>query len=677
MAVKTFNTRIKLKNDTSVNWGRNSDNTGLVLLAGEFAFDTTKKNFFIGDGTTSTKTLPYIIGAAVMADYTALGSGVTPVAITSSMTLNEALANLQGQVSEAAQSGVTSIDNHTGTFQTSGYITTESVPAEGQNPAYTAIVLDENTIDHDYNAGGTYYYNHLATVDTVMNALETLDGVITGTPGAGKTPVAFSQTDGVVTASFADISITASQVSDLSTWAGSNAVTSIQGDGTYLEPSTATTGAVTISHKTSSFAAASGTANMIPGGSFTNKVLSYDGAGHINGENTTTYTLQTVDVASASATGFFADAKETKDYVDAAINRALDSEVTFMGVTSTLPASPDNGDLWKVGGDIIIPAASAASGVQEKAVIGDAIIYKYDDTQGATGNGWYVIPSGDESFADTWRPISVNGTQLLGNGINTGSVNFEGANDNPVVVGSGANGTVKIEHDAITTPSSGTDTAKSQGDSVTVMTGISGDSYGHVTGYTTNTFTVPVVNTHSLSIGTENAYNTYNPSVQGSTNQIVTIAGSGPISAVSSTGSATTITISHDGPGTNGADITAVTTASALKVAYDAKGHITSSAALTATDITCTEAVYGSGSSTSNTQTALTNLASAVGSISIGTLNTDNASAQATSSSESFSGTINLHKISKTASTDDLIQGLTILLDCGSATTVIDVPTGA
>lgn len=226
MPVKTFNTRIKLKQDTNAHWvnpGGNpigQDNPGLILLNGELGFDTTNSNFKIGDGSSRWDQLKYIIGSAIIADYTALPAGVTlgnPIANTD--TLNVALAKLQSQVSSAASAGVTSIDNHIGAFQTSGYIITESVPAEGQNPAFTAIALDSNSIDHNYNEGGQYYYNHLATVDTVMHALGTLDVPSTGTGaitgfGAGKTLATLTETDGKIAATFQDISITASQISD-------------------------------------------------------------------------------------------------------------------------------------------------------------------------------------------------------------------------------------------------------------------------------------------------------------------------------------------------------------------------------------------------------------------------------------------------------------------------------
>lgn len=53
--------------------------------------------------------------------------------------------------------------------------------------------------------------------DTVTKAIEALDGTVSGTPGAAKTLTAFSETDGKVSATFGDISIKKSQVSDLGT----------------------------------------------------------------------------------------------------------------------------------------------------------------------------------------------------------------------------------------------------------------------------------------------------------------------------------------------------------------------------------------------------------------------------------------------------------------------------
>ena len=51
----------------------------------------------------------------------------------------------------------------------------------------------------------------------VKSAIDALDGTVSGSAGAGKTLTAFSQTDGKVSATFGNISITKSQVSDMPT----------------------------------------------------------------------------------------------------------------------------------------------------------------------------------------------------------------------------------------------------------------------------------------------------------------------------------------------------------------------------------------------------------------------------------------------------------------------------
>lgn len=57
----------------------------------------------------------------------------------------------------------------------------------------------------------------LATAGQVADKIASLDGSVSGTPAASKTLTAFSETDGVVSATFGDISITKSQVSDFPT----------------------------------------------------------------------------------------------------------------------------------------------------------------------------------------------------------------------------------------------------------------------------------------------------------------------------------------------------------------------------------------------------------------------------------------------------------------------------
>ena len=74
----------------------------------------------------------------------------------------------------------------------------------------------------------------------VNSALQTLDGTVSGTAGSGKTLTAFSQTDGKVSATFGNISITKSQVSDFPTIPTvNNATLTIQKNGTTVKTFTA------------------------------------------------------------------------------------------------------------------------------------------------------------------------------------------------------------------------------------------------------------------------------------------------------------------------------------------------------------------------------------------------------------------------------------------------------
>lgn len=89
----------------------------------------------------------------------------------------------------------------------------------------TALSGKQNTLTFDgtYNAST----NKAATVSTVTNAIGALDASLTGSAGAGKTLTAFSQTNGKVTATFGNISITKSQVSDFAHNQASDTITAM------------------------------------------------------------------------------------------------------------------------------------------------------------------------------------------------------------------------------------------------------------------------------------------------------------------------------------------------------------------------------------------------------------------------------------------------------------------
>lgn len=83
------------------------------------------------------------------------------------------------------------------------------------------------------------------------------------------------------------------------------------------------------------------------------------------------------------------------------------------GTITTLPSasSSNEGYTYKV-----ITAGTYAS---QSAAVGDTFI--------SNGSSWILIPSGDD-VEDTWRAIYVNGTEVLGDGISSGAVDYRVAN---------------------------------------------------------------------------------------------------------------------------------------------------------------------------------------------------------------------------------------------------------
>ena len=91
----------------------------------------------------------------------------------------------------------------------------------------TGISISSNTISVDTGSVASGVTKPV-TGGAVYNAIGALDGTVSGTPGAGNTLTAFSQTDGKVSATFGAISITTSQISDYSP----GSTVSIAGHGT-------------------------------------------------------------------------------------------------------------------------------------------------------------------------------------------------------------------------------------------------------------------------------------------------------------------------------------------------------------------------------------------------------------------------------------------------------------
>lgn len=120
-------------------------------------------------------------------------------------------ANIDGAVigpASVTSGRVATFDGTTGKLiKDSGYTIAKSVPSDAK---FTDTTY---TFDGTYNAST----NKAATVSTVTNAIGALDVSNISGFGAGKTLSALSETDGKISATFQNISITKSQVSDFPT----------------------------------------------------------------------------------------------------------------------------------------------------------------------------------------------------------------------------------------------------------------------------------------------------------------------------------------------------------------------------------------------------------------------------------------------------------------------------
>ena len=359
------------------------------------------------------------------------------------------------------------------------------------------------------NLDGTYdaSSNKIATQSTVSDAIGGLDTqtdvqavaytAASGNDGAKLTFKGVSETDGVIAQGtgatelqFAKVATTGA-AEDVSIADSGNLITAMTVEGALAE-----------------------IAGEIDGMDLTATALMTQTDDTTNGNSTFTISgIQETDGVVTLASGNNASFKTdgvynastnliaTQSTVTTAIQNALDSEVTFQGVTSTLPSNPTNGDMYKASAAISIPQASAGQGAAVTTKAGDTIIYK--NVSGASDNGWYVIPSGDESFDDTWRAINVNGTKVLGSGISTGDVDFVNGTLTTV---SANNGAISVNHATPTAASNNLAALKFQV-----------DSYGHVVG--TSALTIgDLGGLASVSHGTDGDYVTVTVGTKDSNN---------------------------------------------------------------------------------------------------------------------------------------------------------------
>lgn len=126
----------------------------------------------------------------------------------------------------------------------------------------------------------------------------------------------------------------------------------------------------------------------------------------------------------------------TKDKIDSLINPSMEFKGVKTAAEIAALSGVQIGDSYKI-------STGGTVNSSDTVKAGDLVIYVAKGTTPETYE-WAIIPSGDESFTDTYREIQVNGTQLLDNALSGGEVNFV---DGPGVGITGSGNDISFELD--------------------------------------------------------------------------------------------------------------------------------------------------------------------------------------------------------------------------------------
>lgn len=730
MAVKKFNTRIQLKNDSLTNWTLHDD---LVLLGGEFAWNSTDKNFKIGDGTSAFSALDYAIPVANGTEITTTASGkFTTLGIGSIdgnkiTTLNSydsstasgnvaptddlvtALEKIEKKVDSAIGGGITGITYNgasatvTNNIAALGDQVTTFGGASGAITLGTHLSMDGQQLKTDATGTGT-----LATTGDITTAIASLDvTAITGT--AGQTITSISETDGVISATYSNISITSSQISDKTDAYASDSQVVVTGSA--ISNALATLDG---SHDVATAAAYSpGT-----GESATYKLDIFDATetdGIVSTNNSAADTLYFSQAYSAT------NPILTKADIGS-LSGAMHFKGTVDGTTTTLPTA----DI--TAGDVYI-VSTAGTYAGEDCEVGDMIIAKSTKASGITDSDWTVVTGenqvtpvqgGAELVAGAAATTigTVDGVALTAKTtVTAGSATIASKSGNTVTIKSGVTqgtGTGTIANDTgtditladVATTGSAADVAFA-GEGFTAtnasaalvelagkITSANITIDGHKGAITTGNGLTDVAadggsfavlidenNANGLSVGADGVVMAQATGASFGTVKVTTGNGLDLTNGVISyTHNTTPITVASKNTSTNVITINGELQPNASDVITTASSIALAAVAATgdASDVTVTAGNYGGTTTASDVQGALDNLTAAVAEGTNGNLITTNTTAQAPGS-EAMSNDINLHKIAKTANPADLIQpsGDMIIFDCGSSTVNIASASGA
>lgn len=552
MAVKRFNTRIQLKNDTTTNW---SAGGSLQLLKGEFAWDSTMLNFKIGTGAQTGGTyadLPYVLPAFGNTFTSSEAGGLTTYNVKvdgTSIVLDSTTGALKAVA--AATPGTLTI----GTMAFNG-ATSKSITAG------TNLEFDPST-----NASDTVAIKHTAS------------GVTAGTYGSTTQIPSFtvdaqghitSASNNNITVGEATLTLTGDAWVTIGTGTGFNAnstsnVTYTVAHADATDTASTSTGTVGAASVPSGATAASNTGKTA---TFETVTYTFDQKGHVTGHNTKTNTI----------------------VFPSAADLGLTSAMHFLG-TSTSEITDGGTQDPTIGG----------SAVTSKTA-GDVVLY---DSKEFVWNG------------SSWELLGDEGSYALNTVTVTGSNGLTG--------GGALNQNQVISHATQTTGTT-TGTAVTTGN-VTVVTGITTDTYAHLSSYETTQVTIPTVNDATLTVA-------------GAANGPITVAGStGSATFTANDADANTITITH----TAGPTATQAVPA-ATKVGIDSYGHAVAGDTLTSSDILIGSGDPGYASATSTVSDSLQALNTELGS--------------------------HTHHISDLTEDPAISTGdNTIIFDCGTATT--------
>lgn len=443
--------------DGSATIATNSDGV-VTLKAGIVETDGKIKN-----NSDSNITLAKVAttGKAEDVDATAIDNG-DGVVIVPEGTVQESLQYIARKLDEAVAGSVTSFGGKTGVITVGNGLkmTVNEADSEVSTNVTGYIVntagdgkslnIDSAKVDSNYTVATT---TNLATVGTVKTAIEGLDASITNSD-KGQTLATLTETNGKIAATFQNISITSSQVTDLSKHIGVDSVTTGEANGTIgvsINGGDASDVAVKglqsaayvdVNYFEKKFT--DGTHNVVTIGSYTpasgeiatQKVEFFDGT-QTNGALGESAAAETLYISKAvSASNPIITHEDLSGITGAMVYKGV-----VDGVTNKLPTSNIT-----AGWTYVVSTAGNYAG--QACEPGDMIIAKETKESGITNSDWNVI-NGENQVENPGATIIAGASDA------TTIATVDGTNINAKVSVTGGTATIASSNDGVVTIKAG------------------------------------------------------------------------------------------------------------------------------------------------------------------------------------------------------------------------------